>query len=515
LVLEVPVREYFLVFRDISFSYPSSPTPLFEHLYAAFPCGWTGIVGVNGAGKSTLLRLAARDLEPISGAIELPGRALYCAQRTDEPPALLPEFLAAGDGAASRLKGRLDIREDCLARWESLSHGERKRCQIAVSLWRMPEVLAVDEPTNHIDSEARALLLQAMREFRGAGLLVSHDRELLDGLCGRCLFLEEAPAANPELHPRRALMRRGNYTDAAREREAERRQSRARYEEARSAVKSLEKQRAARRREAADSRRRLSKKGIAGGDHDAKSRIDAARITGKDAVSARKLREVTGRLSRANAEAEELAAGKPRELGFWFSSRRSKKDVLISLPSSVLALGNGRSLEIPELVMYPGDRIGLTGPNGSGKSTFIRSLTEGALRGAQVLYIPQEIDLGASLEIMNRVRSLPGDEMGRVMTVVNLLGTDPERLLGTAEPSPGELRKVLIAQGISRTPELIVMDEPTNHLDLPSIECLAKALMQCACGILLVSHDTLFLREVTRIRWRIEATGAGNYRLMA
>ena len=93
--------------------------------------------------------------------------------------------------------------------------------------------------------------------------------------------------------------------------------------------------------------------------------------------------------------------------------------------------------------------------------------------------------------------------LGRMMTVVSRLGSRPHRLLESAEASPGEIRKILLAIGIARMPHLIVMDEPTNHLDLPSIECLEEALAECPCGLWLVSHDERFLERLTRTRWRI------------
>ncbi len=74
---------------------------------------------------------------------------------------------------------------------------------------------------------------------------------------------------------------------------------------------------------------------------------------------------------------------------------------------------------------------------------------------------------------------------------------------GALEPSPGELRKLLLALGLANEPWLIVMDEPTNHLDLPSIECLEDALAECPCGQLLVSHDERFLGRLTNRTWRI------------
>lgn len=101
------------------------------------------------------------------------------------------------------------------------------------------------------------------------------------------------------------------------------------------------------------------------------------------------------------------------------------------------------------------------------------------------------------------LRRLPSARLGRALTVVKLLGSDPEAILASACPSPGEVRKVLIALGIEAVPYLIVMDEPTNHLDLPSIECLTAALAVCRCGLLLASHDLRFLGDLATRWWRI------------
>ncbi|MHC4644638.1 MAG: ATP-binding cassette domain-containing protein [Planctomycetota bacterium] len=75
------------------------------------------------------------------------------------------------------IKDKLGIQDDWVQRWLTLSHGERKRAQIAVALWLKPDVLAVDEPTNHVDAEGREIIGSALHSFDGVGLLVSHDRE--------------------------------------------------------------------------------------------------------------------------------------------------------------------------------------------------------------------------------------------------------------------------------------------------------------------------------------------------
>ena len=93
------------------------------------------------------------------------------------------------------------------------------------------------------------------------------------------------------------------------------------------------------------------------------------------------------------------------------------------------------------------------------------------------------------------------------MTLISRLGSRPGRLLASTTPSPGEIRKILLARGVERGPHLIVMDEPTNHLDLPSIECLENALAEAPCALLLVSHDERFLARLTTVRWTLVQDG--------
>jgi len=191
-------------------------------------------------------------------------------------------------------------------------------------------------------------------------------------------------------------------------------------------------------------------------------------------------------------------------MGIWISGAKSKRNTLFNLPAGSLPLGGDRRLHFPDLSMKPDDRIALTGLNGSGKSTLIgyimRSLN---LPENHVTYVPQEIDAHASQDVMSRARDLPNEKLGKMMTIVSCLGSRPHRLLESAEPSPGEIRKILLATGIANVPHLIVMDEPTNHLDLPSIECLEQALMGCPSGLLLVSHDRRYLKALTRRRWHL------------
>jgi len=128
----------------------------------------------------------------------------------------------------------------------------------------------------------------------------------------------------------------------------------------------------------------------------------------------------------------------------------------------------------------------------------------------RVVYIPQEIDASSSRDCLEGVLRLGNRDLGMLMTIIRRLNSDPARLFETALPSPGEIRKLLLARGILRRPHLIVMDEPTNHLDLPSIECLETALAECPVALLLVSHDLRFLSRCVDSRWRFEEEGDGN-----
>ena len=494
----------FLAFHKIGFSYDVLEKPLITDLTVDFTQGWTGIVGANGAGKSTLLKLAAGDLQPLSGSLHIPGAAIYCPQRTDDPPGRLAELLLAEDAEAFHIRRRLALAADWHHRWETLSHGERKRAQIAVALWSSPAVLALDEPTNHIDRDARRMLISALNTYRGVGLLVSHDRELLDMLCSRCLFLE----------PGGVRLRPGNYTEASSQAERDALTLKRERETARREYLKLKHTAVKRRSAAAEADKRRSKRHLDRKDHDGCARKDLARVTGKDAVAGKLLRQVDARLQRAADKEISLQIPKTYDLGIWIEGSRSLRDFLFRLPAGRIPLGGSRQMDYPDLAMRPADRVSLTGPNGAGKSTILRHILRHLdIPPERLIYVPQEIDLQSSQGIMKEVHRLEHDRLGRVMTVVSCLGSRPAQLLESREPSPGEMRKILLALGISLEPHLIVMDEPTNHMDLPSIHCLEEAVAGCPCGLLLVSHDEAFLGRLTDIRWELVMDEAGDSRL--
>jgi len=488
-----------IVFHDVSFSYDAAPDSLLSNVDFGVSEGWTGVIGPNGAGKTTILRLACGGLAPKRGQIDRPDHPVYCPQRTDAPMPGSDAFLRAVDGEAYRWRGKLGIGDDWLSRWETLSHGERKRLQIGTCLWLHPSLLAVDEPTNHLDRRARRLVADALRSLQGIGLLVSHDRELLDELCGHVLFID----------PPHARLRSGGYTVAVGALVRESAHAREERTCATTARKRLEREISTRREHQRKGDRALSKRGIPRRDHDAKSKIDAARVT--DGGAGKRLRQLEGRLQQATELEAGIEVGRPADLGIGFRGGSSPRNAIIRMKAGQLELGEGRTLTYPDLIVQPADRIALVGPNGSGKSTLLRRIVaELTPPENRVVYVPQEVSMEESAGILASLHRLPVDVRGRAMTWVSRLGADPARLLSSELPSPGEVRKLILARHLAWEPHLILMDEPTNHMDLPSIEAVEAALAEFEGGLLLVSHDERFLGALTSRRWETDPNTPGS-----
>ncbi|MFW6312546.1 MAG: ATP-binding cassette domain-containing protein [Spirochaetota bacterium] len=491
-----------LRFDSVSFTYPQLIESLLTNVSFTAPCGWTGIVGANGSGKSTLLALATGRLRPTSGMIVRPDTAWYCEQRTDAVPAALVDLLSFPDSDAGRLVSILGIEADWPYRWDTLSHGERKRAQIAVALHEMPELLVVDEPTNHLDREARERLSVALASFADVGLIVSHDRALLDRLCGQCLFLEGEG---------RTVMRPGGVSEGQRQQARERLEQRRVYDEATRYRQRVEAEAVRRREEAAIQNRKRSKRGLRYKDSDAREKIDRARISGADGQAGRLLRQLDGR--RAQAADRLAGAARPvaERVGVSVTGRRAKRDSLLRRTAGFLELPDGRRVRLPDLRVRPDDRIALQGPNGAGKSTLVAALLDHSRLADDpdlTLFIPQEISAAEAARLVRETRALANDELGRVISTVSRLASDPEQMLSTELPSPGEARKLMLALGLEKRPALVVMDEPTNHLDLVSMQCLEAALADFEGALLLVSHDEAFVRALARTFWRIMPDGS-------
>lgn len=484
-----------LAANNLTYTYEDAPLPALESLTATFAAGWTGIVGSNGAGKSTLLRLLCGEVRPDSGTVSPPVKGVYCAQGTECPPPNLEELACDYSSDAVRIRSALGLDDEWLWRFDTLSHGERKRVQVACALQLQPAVLALDEPTNHLDAPTRALLLDALGGYRGVGLLVSHDRAFLDALVYQCCLLDEGVATVvPGTYSQAKAQMDLRYKGAAAERRC-----------ARDQLARLQGERVRRKAEAARASSRRSARHLDRHDSDGRARIGLAVVSGQDGKTGLLSAQMDKRVEAAQERLERARVKKVYDKPLDIRAKPAGRKVLAQVEAGALSLGDARTLRFPNLFLGNRDRVGLQGPNGAGKSTFLRFLLADLMDDPGVVWLPQEASAAERRAVLGRLAELSRAQLGRVLSVVARLNSPPKRILSGDELSPGELRKVMLACGLLREPYLVAMDEPTNHLDIRSVEALQDVLAACGCALVLVSHDQAFLDALTTTRWVFEA----------
>jgi ATPase subunit of ABC transporter with duplicated ATPase domains len=485
----------------VSFGHAGGPWILSD-ISLRFERGVTAIVGENGAGKSTLLSLVAGTLTPSSGTLRrVPGElgVALCPQDAAQLSEVEQRFFKASDRAAQRLKGLLHIESLVPARWHTFSAGERRRVQLAAALHAEPELILLDEPTNHVDVETRERIAQALSGYPGIALLVSHDRALIDALAHRTV----------RLHRGCARVTEGGYAAARAVWDAE--EARARDErdglvrQARAAAARLE---CARQASDATERGRSAKARMRNpNDRDGRGMGQKTRAAWAEAQASR-----TVSVRRKQADDRARALGDVRvdkALGGRVYARFSPcpRPVLVSIERDAVWRGEKRVLVDLRLSVPRDLSARIEGPNGAGKSTLLEELYLAlpAKDRARVTYLRQELSANEAMAVLEQVRTLPREEKGRVLDLVAALGLDPKRLLASPCPSPGEAKKLTLALGLGTDAWGLFLDEPTNHLDLPAIERLELALAGYPGALLLVTHDQTFLADRVSQTYRVHA----------
>ncbi len=524
---------YSLSCTNVGFAWPDGAIVFDGLSFVAGPVR-SGLVGRNGTGKSTLLKLIAGELTPRSGVVRHAGTLGYLPQdltldtalRVDQAlgiHAVRRSIAAIETGDVDKTHFAVvgddwDVEERALATLGKLgldgigldrsvgelSGGEAVLLGLAGELLRRPDVLLLDEPTNNLDLSARRRLYDAVEAFRGALLVVSHDRELLDRM-------EQIG----ELRDGAISWYGGNLT-AYEQALAVEQKAAARM------VRAAEADVRRQRRELAEARIKLDRRARYGQKMwDTKREPKAVMQERKRQaqVSAGKLRNVhTDRLESARealTEAEALVHDDDSIRIDLPGTAVPPGRIVLRLEDVVLRSGPAGSLELrgPE-------RIALTGSNGAGKSTLLHTVA-GMLEpvaGTVVPAVPSRL-LPQRLDVLDDERSVvdnaavlaPGsDNNTRRARLARFLfrGSAADQPVGTL--SGGERFRATLAALLlaDPAPQLLMLDEPTNNLDLASVEQLVTALESYAGALIVASHDLPFLDRIDITRWlHLDETG--------
>ncbi len=423
-----------------------------------------GVVGINGAGKSTLLRIIAGQLAPDAGQIRR-AKTLhvgYLEQIPHLPAGTVRHALGGGweiDAALDRL-GMLDAVD---VSTDHLSGGQRKRVALARLFSRPHDVVILDEPTNHLDLNAIAWLENQISTFRGAVVLVSHDRFLLDQVTTRMVEIDRGTT----------YVHGGGYArllEAQAEREAQ-------------AAGAEQVRRNLARHELAWLRR-----GVKARSTKPQARIDAA-----------------NRLLSRRPD----AAARDGALDLSVETPRLGNTVIKAHQVSFAYPGGGPVLSQVSLELGPGDRVGIVGPNGAGKSTFVNILarqhepTSGTLKhGPTVVaaYFEQgDGDINLDLTVQELVagpQGIPGS-LADVALMKKFWFSGALQQTRARDLSGGERRRLQLLLALARHPNVLFLDEPTNDLDLETIRLIEDFLSQWPGTLVVVSHDRTFLSRTT------------------
>jgi ATP-binding cassette subfamily F protein 3 len=499
---------------DLRFGYAGDT--LFEGVTFSLAVGdRVALVAPNGSGKTTLLRILGHEIEPDGGSVVLKrdstlgyyrqsheiapegdvlgaflssfGNVLRLRDElqraqmdagTGSPEALakLSEVtdryhLARGDELEHKvaaLASHLGFSDSDLARpVASLSGGERGRLRLGVTLAQQPDVLLLDEPTNHLDLDTIEWLERWLSDYRGAVLIVSHDRAFLDSTCRTTMELgRQRFRVYPARYSEYVVLREG---DLAREQAL------------------VDRQQAM----------------IAKTDEFIRKNIAGQKT--KQAQSRRKMLDKLERLDRP----EDVWSSAER-IAFRFAPAARTGDIVIDAKGLGAARGGRELFSDFELLVRRGERIGIVGPNGSGKSTLLKLLVgrgnpedRGSVKRGTNLqegYFDQHLgDVDPDLTAVDNVRRIRGDftvEAARqYLSRFRFWGDDPLRVVSGF--SGGERSRLALAKLLLEPKNLLFLDEPTNHLDIPAAEILEEALTNFEGTTLLVSHDRRFLENVT------------------
>ena len=435
-----------------------------------------GVVGINGTGKSTLLKILAGIEEPDSGTVMrknglrvsfLPQMPDYSVERTAVEQVLFdaPKDVGAPDEyEAKTLLSQFGI-SDFDADVRTLSGGQKKRVALAAALIRPVDLLLLDEPTNHIDAQTIALLEEKLGKYRGALMMVTHDRYFLDRVCNR---IAEISGGELYLHD-------GNFSYYLEQKAAR-----------------LDMENAAARKRSSILRRELEwiRRGA-----QARSTKQKARIQRFEEMSA-----ISG-----PQEEQKLALGST-------SSRLGRR--IIECENVGKSMGGKRLLRDFTYTILRDERMAVVGENGCGKTTFLRMLAGQLAPDEGTINIGETVKIGfftqefpkvdPHMRLIDFMRDIaeyvetPDGRFSASQMLEQFLFPSDVQYTPVERLSGGEKRRLYLASLLMASPNVLLLDEPTNDLDIATLEILEDYLATFKGAVIVVSHDRYFLDRIAQ-----------------
>ena len=448
-----------------------------------------GLIGINGTGKSTLLRIAAGLEEPDDGSV-VKGRSLYIRYLPQIPEfepgetvleAIVREnknepHFASGEelkAAARSMLNRLEIL-DGEAKIDTLSGGQRKRVALASVLLSTADLLILDEPTNHLDSGMAEWLEAYLKSFKGALLMITHDRYFLDSVTNRIVELDKGKLYSYQ----------GGYEKYL-ELKAER----------------MEMAEAAERR-----RQSILRTEIAWMQRGARARStkQKAHIQRYEA-----LRDQDGPQYDRNVQLESIASRLGR--------------TTVELKDICKSYGDRMLLQDFTYIFLKNDRVGIIGPNGSGKSTLMKIIAGWVQPDSGTVQIGQTVKLGyfsqeneamdESLRVIDYIKNAAeyvktkDGSISASQMLERFLFPASVQYTVIGKLSGGEKRRLYLLRILMEAPNVILLDEPTNDLDIQTLVILEDYLDTFPGIVITVSHDRYFLYRVVNRIFAFEGQG--------
>lgn len=493
-----------------------------------------GLVGRNGSGKSTLLKIIAGQMSYDSGEIVKPKDVTigYLAQDAGleselsiweemlsvfedlreqekelrrlenemanpaafQDPAEFQKILKVYDRLQTEFKEKggyqyeADIRSvlhglnfhdyDYSTKISALSGGQKTRLALGKLLLTKPDILILDEPTNHLDIETLSWLEQFLQNYKGAILVVSHDRYFLDKIVNQVY----------ELSGTKIIKYTGNYTAYLEQKAKNYERQLKLYEKQQEEIAKLE---------------------------DFIQRNIARAATAKLARSRRKQLQRMERISKP--------AGYEKTVSFGFKIEKQSGNDVLKIEDLSVGYGKKPVCRNISFRVTRGESIAIVGPNGIGKSTLLKTIVNklpplsGTIRfgtNVTIAYYDQELaDLHSGKDVLHELwDDHPLEKEQTIRTVLgSFLFSGDDVFKPVQSLSGGEKARLALAKLMMKNANLLILDEPTNHLDLESKEVLESALIDFPGTILFVSHDRYFINRIATKVLELDSTGVTEY----